>query len=66
MDHKELKKEFDKGLEFIEAARQACIEPGKVFTFTCPHCGGQAKAIKSKYNGHHQGACPGCSLKFVE
>lgn len=51
---------------FFEAAHNACKTKGTVFEFECPVCHGTARAIRSRYNGHHQAACTSCEMSFVE
>lgn len=39
---------------------------GEVVTFTCPECGGVAKAIRSEYNGHFHACCTECNFWVAE
>lgn len=41
-------------------------EWGKVIEFQCPVCGGNAKTVRSKENGHFRAVCENCGIKIIE
>lgn len=52
--------------KFINKANEVCVERGKFYDFECPLCKGQAKAIKSSYNGHLHAECKQCDMLVME
>lgn len=55
-------KDFEKSAGFINAAREACREPGEIYPFTCPLCGDKrAEAIRTR-QGRLMAECPGCGM----
>ena len=46
--------------------KEAKPEWGKVKGFKCPCCGGNAKAVRSKENGHFRAMCKDCGIKIIE
>lgn len=59
-------KEIKDTINFIKVANDVCKEKGKMYEFQCPICNGQAKAIKSDYNGHLHAKCEECDLTIME
>ena len=59
-------------LKFMKAAsntlppKESKSEWGKVKEFKCPVCGGNAKAVRSKENGHFRAMCDDCGMKIIE
>ena len=58
--------------KFMKAAintlplKEAKSEWGKVIEFQCPVCGGNAKTVRSKENGHLRAVCEKCGMKIIE
>ena len=46
--------------------KEAKSEWGKIIEFQCPVCGGNAKAVRSKENGHLRAMCKDCGIKIIE
>ena len=46
--------------------KESKSEWGKIIEFQCPGCGGNAKAVRSKENGHLRAICEKCGMKIIE
>ena len=46
--------------------KEAKSEWGKAKEFKCPVCGGNAKTVRSKENGHLRAMCDKCGMKIIE
>ena len=45
--------------------KESKSEWGKIIEFQCPGCGGNAKAVRSKENGHLRAICDKCGMKIM-
>ena len=66
IDEDKESKDIQEFLQYLKAADNVCEERGKVYSFECPICGGNATAIKNSGNGHLWSKCDGCDMFVIQ
>ena len=57
---------FQRMMAFVEVADGVCEKCDTIYTFVCPICQGEAKAIKTSYNGHLRAKCDSCGYAMMQ